>query len=79
MEDKPFRLRATFTIEIDAPDAYAVSDHRRELAAVQAGLEERFGAVQLSITARRPRTKPRAAPPPQVGPGFEIVRVRCVR
>lgn len=79
LKANPFKIKAVITIEIDAADAYVIEAHRRELNAVLAELQARHGSARMNITARRPRLKPRAAPPPQLGANFEIVRARYVR
>lgn len=79
MEAKPFKIKAVITIEIDAADAYDIEAHRRALKIVLAELQTRHGFARMNITARRPRLAPRAAPPPQLGPDFEIVRARYAR
>jgi len=76
LEVRPFRIKAVITIEIDAADAYVVEAHRRDLDAVVAELEARHGSARMRIMGRRPRSSPRAGPPPVLGPEFEIVKVR---
>jgi hypothetical protein len=76
MKAEPFKIQAVITISIDAADAYVIEAHRRELNALLADLQARHGPVRMDIKSRRPRRAPRAAPPPQLGPGFEIVRAR---
>ena len=76
MKAEPFKIQAVITIEIDAADAYVIEGHRRELSELLADLQARHGAARLDIKSRRPRLKPRAGPPPQLDPGFEIVRAR---
>lgn len=79
MTAKAFKIKATITVEIDAVDAYAVEAHRDDLKAVLSDLRAKHGPAHLSITARRPRLSPRAAPPAQLGSDFEVVRARHVR
>lgn len=76
MKTEPFKIKAVITIEIDAADAYVIEGHKRELTALLGDLQTHYGAARLDIKARRPRLTPRASPPPQLGPGFEIVRAR---
>ena len=76
LKTEPFKIKAVITIEIDAADAYVIEGHRRDLNVLLADLQARHGAARLDIKARRPRLAPRASPPPQLGPGFEIVRAR---
>jgi len=76
MKTEPFKIQAVITINIDAADAYVIEAHRRELNALLADLQARHGAAHMDIKARRPRRTPRAAPPPVLAAGYEIVRAR---
>lgn len=76
MGAKPFQIQVVITVELDAADAYVVEGHRQEFSAVLADLQARHGSARMDIKARRPRLTPRAAPPPALEPGFEIVRAR---
>lgn len=69
-------VRATITVDIETADHNTLSVQRARLAELVAAIPAELGQARLEIRERRPRTKPRAAPPPPLAPGFEVVRVR---
>ena len=72
------KIQAIISIDIDAADAIEVRAHKLRLAELIAQLKPEYRETKLQVKARRPRQVPRAAPPPKLGPGFEIVRARYV-
>lgn len=72
------KYQAVITINISGVDAYDVAEQHRSLAELTAELSARHGDARLVVKTRRDRAKARAAPPPRLGAGFEIVRVRYV-
>lgn len=72
------KVQAIITISIDAADAFAVRAHRDRLSQFVSQLRAEHGETRLEMKTRRPRRTPRAAPPPKLDDGFEIVRARYV-
>lgn len=72
------KYQAIITINIDGRDAYDVQEQQDQLTELIAGLKDRYEDARLVVKTRRPRGEARAAPPPKLEPGFEIVRVRYV-
>lgn len=49
------RLKAMFTIELDASDFVAAAELQKELEITLAGLQQTFPQATLKLTERRPR------------------------
>lgn len=49
------RLKAMFTIELDASDFVAAAELQKELEGTLAELQQRFPQATLKLTERRPR------------------------
>lgn len=72
------KVQAIITISIDAVDAFDVRAHRDRLSQFMGQLKDEHGDARLEMKTRRPRRTARAAPPPKLDDGFEIVRARYV-
>lgn len=72
------KIQAIISIDIDANDVHDVQAHRSRIERAVNDLKSQYPLTQLAVKTRRPRTVPRAAPPPKLGEGFELVRVKYV-
>lgn len=72
------KIQAIISIDIEADDVRDVQHHKSRLERALNDLKIQYPATQLALKTRRPRVAPRAAPPPKLGEGFELVRVKYV-
>lgn len=72
------KIQAIISIDIDADDVHDVQAHRSRIERAVNDLKSQYPLTQLAVKTRRPRSAPRAAAPPKLGEGFELVRVKYV-
>ncbi|RZJ17255.1 MAG: hypothetical protein EON91_09975 [Brevundimonas sp.] len=72
------KIQAILSIDIEADDVRDVHYHKSRLERALNELKVQYPTTQLVLKTRRPRVAPRAAPPPKLGEGFELVRVKYV-
>lgn len=61
------KLRATISIEIDAPDFVAAANHQQRIEHLVSAIREQYPSADLELRERRAIAKPRgAASPPKV-------------
>lgn len=72
------KFKATISVEFDAQDIHDERRHRVRLEEALAQLSETYGGSSLEVRTRRPRTRPRAAPPARLEGEVRILRALYV-